>query len=67
MDQPSDKSPLISPFISGIFLAPGGHSKQRAQQRTALAPSAGEQDCLGQATLENQMLIFTTQVWIASW
>lgn len=43
--QPSDKSPQISPFISGIFLTPAGPSKK----------------------CENQMLIFTIQVWITSW
>lgn len=63
MDQHNDKFPLISPFISGISLTAGGHSNQCVQQLCHHQPKAG----LEQATLQNHMLIFPIQVWIASW
>lgn len=63
MGQPNDKLPLISPFISGISLTAGGHGKQCIQQLCHHQPKAG----LGQTTLQNQMLIFPIQVWLASW
>lgn len=63
MDQHNDKFPLISPFISGVSLTAGGHSKQCVHQLCHHQPKAG----LEQTTLQNQRLIFPIWVWIASW